>query len=171
MQSTRFTDFGSRVSSYSTQCRDRPAAVTIPEIATRFDSSRNHSVKVVHFMSQRGWVSTTRGKGGGSASAHQRAVSDYCQAHSGDKIGLEDSARSCGSSRYQFSRRFASSVGSTPHAWSTRSRSERACGASARARAPIGQGGADVGFYGQSHFNRAFRTACGVPPSAYRRAT
>ena len=26
------------------------------------------------------------------------------------------------------------------------------------------------GFYDQSHFNRAFRTAYGVPPSAYRRA-
>jgi len=32
--------------------------------------SRNHLVKVVHFMSQRGWVSTSRGKGGGLALAH-----------------------------------------------------------------------------------------------------
>lgn len=65
MQLTRFTDFGLRVLMYLTQCRDRPTAVTIPEIAGRFDVSRNHLVKVVHFMSQRGWVSTLRGKGGG----------------------------------------------------------------------------------------------------------
>ena len=48
MQLTRFTDFGLRVLMYLTQCRDRPAAVTIPEIAARFDVSRNHLVKVVH---------------------------------------------------------------------------------------------------------------------------
>ncbi|WZB77345.1 helix-turn-helix domain-containing protein [Achromobacter insuavis] len=34
----------------------------------------------------------------------------------------------------------------------------------------MAQVAADVGFYDQSHFNRAFRTAYGVPPSAYRRA-
>ena len=75
MQLTRFTDFGLRVLMYLTQCRDRPAAVTIPEIAARFDLSRNHLVKVVHFMSQRGWVSTARGKGGGLALA--RPAADY----------------------------------------------------------------------------------------------
>ncbi|CAB3686423.1 RrF2 family transcriptional regulator [Achromobacter pestifer] len=75
MQLTRFTDFGLRVLMYLTQCRDRPAAVTIPEIAGRFDVSRNHLVKVVHFMAQREWVVTTRGKGGGLSLA--RAASDY----------------------------------------------------------------------------------------------
>ncbi len=107
---------------------------------------------------------------GGLSLAHQRVVREYCQAHLGDKIGLEDLARLCGLSRYQFLRRFALSVGLTPHAWLTRLRLERACAALARARAPIAQVAADVGFYDQSHFNRAFRTAYGVPPSAYRRA-
>jgi Rrf2 family nitric oxide-sensitive transcriptional repressor len=65
MQLTRFTDVGLRVLMYLTQCRDRSAAVTIPEIADRFSVSRNHLVKVVHFMAQQGWVSTSRGKGGG----------------------------------------------------------------------------------------------------------
>ncbi len=75
MQLTRFTDFGLRVLMYLTQCRDRPAAVTIPEIAGRFDVSRNHLVKVVHFMAQREWVDTTRGKGGGLSLA--RPASEY----------------------------------------------------------------------------------------------
>ncbi|HEY9319166.1 MULTISPECIES: Rrf2 family transcriptional regulator [Achromobacter] len=75
MQLTRFTDFGLRVLMYLTQCRDRPAAVTIPEIAGRFDVSRNHLVKVVHFMAQREWVNTTRGKGGGLSLA--RPASEY----------------------------------------------------------------------------------------------
>jgi AraC-like DNA-binding protein len=107
---------------------------------------------------------------GGLSPAHQRTVLDYCQGHLGDKIGLEDLARLCGLSRYQFLRRFALSVGLTPHAWLTRLRLERACAALARAPATIAQVAADVGFYDQSHFNRAFRAAYGVPPSAYRRA-
>lgn len=107
---------------------------------------------------------------GGLSPAHQRMVLDYCQGHLGDKIGLEDLARLCGLSRYQFLRRFALSVGLTPHAWLTRLRLERACAALARAPATIAQVAADVGFYDQSHFNRAFRAAYGVPPSAYRRA-
>ncbi|RXZ44979.1 RrF2 family transcriptional regulator [Crenobacter cavernae] len=64
MQLTRFTDFGLRVLMYlAVAPRDVPA--TIPEIADRFAISRNHLVKVVHFMAQQGWIVTTRGKGGG----------------------------------------------------------------------------------------------------------
>ncbi|SAI55115.1 DNA-binding protein [Bordetella ansorpii] len=69
MQLNRFTDFGLRVMMYLTQCRDRDRPVTIPEIAERFQISRNHLVKVVHFLSQQGWVAATRGKGGGLALA------------------------------------------------------------------------------------------------------
>ncbi|OZI74525.1 Rrf2 family transcriptional regulator [Bordetella genomosp. 12] len=69
MQLTRFSDFGLRVLMYLTQCRARAQPVTIPEIAERFAISRNHLVKVVHFMSQQGWVAATRGKGGGLALA------------------------------------------------------------------------------------------------------
>lgn len=64
MQLTRFTDFGLRVLMYLAAApRELPA--TIPEIADRFAISRNHLVKVVHFMAQQGWIVTTRGKGGG----------------------------------------------------------------------------------------------------------
>jgi len=75
MQLTRFTDFGLRVLMYLTQCGYRSAAVTIPEIADRFSVSRNHLVKVVHFMAQQGWVSTSRGKGGGLRLS--RSAGDY----------------------------------------------------------------------------------------------
>lgn len=62
-----FTDLGLRVLMYlSHQVRDTP--VTISD-AERFDVSRHHLVKVVHFMGQQGWLITTRGKGGGLALA------------------------------------------------------------------------------------------------------
>lgn len=68
MQLTHFTDLGLRVLMYlSHPVRDTP--VTISEIAERFEVSRHHLVKVVHFMGQQGWLITTRGKGGGLALA------------------------------------------------------------------------------------------------------
>ncbi|OZI22686.1 BadM/Rrf2 family transcriptional regulator [Bordetella genomosp. 7] len=70
MQLTRYTDFGLRVLMYLTQAGARETPVTIPEIAERFAVSRNHMVKVVHFLGQQGWVATTRGKGGGLRLAH-----------------------------------------------------------------------------------------------------
>lgn len=74
MQLTQFTDLGLRVLMYlSHPARDTPA--TIGEIAEVFDVSRNHLVKVVHFMAQQGWLATTRGKGGGLALA--RPVAQY----------------------------------------------------------------------------------------------
>jgi len=75
MQLTRYTDFGLRVMMYLTQGNGRDAPATIPEIAERFGVSRNHMVKVVHFLAQQGWVATTRGKGGGLRLA--RAPVDY----------------------------------------------------------------------------------------------
>ena len=51
-----------------------------------------------------------------------------------------------------------------------RLRLERACAALATERVSVAQVAADVGFYDQSHFNRAFRMAYGAPPSAYQPA-
>ena len=70
MQLTRYTDFGLRVLMYLTQGGERDTPVTISEIAARFDVSRHHMVKVVHFLARQGWVATTRGKGGGLRLAH-----------------------------------------------------------------------------------------------------
>ena len=68
MQLTHFSDLGLRVLMYLTQpARDTP--VTISEVARQFEVSRHHLVKVVHYMGQRGWLRTSRGKGGGLALA------------------------------------------------------------------------------------------------------
>jgi Rrf2 family nitric oxide-sensitive transcriptional repressor len=69
MQLTRFTDLGLRVLMYLATDTPGAAPVTIPELAERFQVSRNHLMKVVHFMGQHGLVHTTRGKGGGLALA------------------------------------------------------------------------------------------------------
>ncbi|WP_286238156.1 AraC family transcriptional regulator [Neptuniibacter halophilus] len=94
-------------------------------------------------------------------------VQEYCREHLADKVSLEALAGLCGLSRYQFLRRFEKRVGLTPHAWLTRFRLEQACALLRQPGQMIANVAADVGFYDQSHFNRAFRQAYGVAPSHY----
>ncbi|WP_298232951.1 Rrf2 family transcriptional regulator [uncultured Azohydromonas sp.] len=63
MKLTSFTDYSLRVLIYLAVNGERKS--TIAEIATVFDISEHHLVKVVHFLSKQGWIATIRGKGGG----------------------------------------------------------------------------------------------------------
>lgn len=63
MQLTRFTDYGLRTLMYVAACSQNN--VSVKEIAQNYGISRNHLVKVVHRLSQLGYVDTTKGKGGG----------------------------------------------------------------------------------------------------------
>jgi Rrf2 family nitric oxide-sensitive transcriptional repressor len=59
---TLFTDYSLRVLLYL-GIKQRKA--TVAEISKSFRISRNHLVKVVHFLSQKGYVKSYQGKGGG----------------------------------------------------------------------------------------------------------
>ena len=63
MQLTLYTDYSIRVLLYLAAKDDGPA--TISEVADAYGISRNHLVKVVHNLSQTGYIRTTRGKKGG----------------------------------------------------------------------------------------------------------
>ncbi len=63
MKITRFTDYGLRTLMYVAARSENIASVK--EIAEHYGISRNHMVKVVHRLSQLGYIETTKGKGGG----------------------------------------------------------------------------------------------------------
>lgn len=63
MKLTAFTDYSLRVLIYLAAQPGRRA--TIAQIATAFDVSEHHLVKVVHFLGKQGWLANVRGKGGG----------------------------------------------------------------------------------------------------------
>ncbi len=63
MQLTLHTDYALRVLIYLTIQPEK--IITIDEITDFYEISRNHLVKVVHNLSSKGFISTSRGKYGG----------------------------------------------------------------------------------------------------------
>lgn len=63
MRLTQFTDYSLRVLMVLAARPQQRA--TIAELAQGLGVSRHHLGKVVHFLGQRGWATTLRGKGGG----------------------------------------------------------------------------------------------------------
>jgi Rrf2 family nitric oxide-sensitive transcriptional repressor len=63
MQLTLHTDYALRVLIYLTIQPEK--IVTIDEVTDFYEISRNHLVKVVHNLSGKGFISTSRGKHGG----------------------------------------------------------------------------------------------------------
>lgn len=70
MQLNKFTDYGFRVLLYLTQAEPNQSH-TIALMAKDLMISQNHLVKVVYHMAKKGWLHTTRGKGGGVTIATQ----------------------------------------------------------------------------------------------------
>lgn len=63
MQLTIFTDYGLRTLMYLAAQPEKLCSVR--EIAEHYAISRNHLVKVVHRLSQLGYVASIKGRGGG----------------------------------------------------------------------------------------------------------
>ena len=63
MRLARMTDYAIRLLIYVAQHRDR--LCTIAEVATAYDISETHLMKITHQLALGGWLETMRGKGGG----------------------------------------------------------------------------------------------------------
>ncbi|MRD48996.1 Rrf2 family transcriptional regulator [Caenimonas koreensis DSM 17982] len=90
MRLTAFTDYSLRVLMYLATRPQEQA--TISAIATAFDIKENHLTKVVHFLGKEGWITTTRGKGGGMRLARDASaivVGEVVRSTEGDAMPAE----------------------------------------------------------------------------------
>ena len=92
----------------------------------------------------------------------------YIDDHFADGINLESIARHVALSPYYFLRAFCAEVGMPPHAYleSVRIRHAQRL---IRARKPLVEIAAEVGFSSQSHLTRSFKKIIGVTPGHYAR--
>lgn len=63
MRLTQLTDYAMRLLIYVAQHPQR--VCTIREVAARYQLSQAHLMKITHRLGRAGWLTTTRGKGGG----------------------------------------------------------------------------------------------------------
>jgi AraC-like DNA-binding protein/mannose-6-phosphate isomerase-like protein (cupin superfamily) len=128
---------------------------------------QSHWLTLLELLLSRSRGVMLREEMGALSSMQWQRVRDYCFVHLGEKISLDELAAVCGLGRFHFLRRFKQTIGMTPHAWLVRLRLEQACSLLARGAGTIADVAQGLGFYDQSHFNRAFRRAFGVAPSNY----
>jgi AraC-like DNA-binding protein len=104
---------------------------------------------------------------GALSEKHLGWVMEYCNENISDKVTLDQLSAISDLNRYQFLRRFEKAVGITPHKWLTQLRLEKACQLMRNSDKNIVEIATEVGFFDQSHFNRAFKALYGVAPSCY----
>jgi AraC-like DNA-binding protein len=95
----------------------------------------------------------------------------WIDAHSHQKIDLDDAAAQAGISPFHFLRLFSDVLGVTPHQYLVRSRLRHAARRLADDDSPITDIAYDVGFNDLSNFVRTFHRAAGASPQKFRQAS
>jgi AraC family transcriptional regulator len=106
---------------------------------------------------------------GGLASWQVRRVTEYMCARIDEEIGLDELAGLVNLSRFHFCTAFRKAAGTTPHAWLTRQRIDRARELLASPELPVTEVALSVGYQTPSSFTAAFRKMTGLTPSEFRR--
>lgn len=104
---------------------------------------------------------------GGLAPHLRGRVVEHIEAHLDAQLRLRDLAGIAGLSEAHFQRAFGASQGVSPLVWITHRRIARAKNL-LRGREPIAGIALACGFSSQSHLTRAFKSATGLTPGAYR---
>lgn len=98
---------------------------------------------------------------------HSRVL-EYIDDAIDGPLGLDELARLAGMPLLRFLRSFANAVGTTPHAYITERRLQRARSLLCSTDEPVAAIAADCGFAHQSHLGAVLKTRLGLSPHQYR---
>ncbi len=107
-----------------------------------------------------------RDKGRKELDAGIKIVADKITGHPEMALPLEALAADIFVSKYYLIRKFKSSIGMTPHKFCIQNRIRKSQGMLDEEKT-ISRIAAEMGFYDQSHFDKAFRRIVGISPSEY----
>lgn len=96
-------------------------------------------------------------------------LADKMIRHPEQKLSIETLAADIFVSKYHLIRKFKSSIGMTPHQFCIQNRIRKSQRMLEEEKAVSGIA-AEMGFYDQSHYDRAFRRIVGISPSEYVRS-
>ncbi len=115
------------------------------------------SVRKVYFL---------RDNGRKEMNAGIKILADKITSHPEQELSIETLAADIFVSKYYLIRRFKSNIGMTPHQFCIQNRIRKSQGMLNEKKA-ISRIAAEMGFYDQSHFDKAFQRIVGISPSEY----
>lgn len=98
-----------------------------------------------------------------------KMLADKITGHPEQELPIETLAADIFVSKYYLIRKFKSSIGMTPHQFCIQNRIRKSQGLLDEEKT-IGRIAAEMGFYDQSHFDKAFQRIVGISPSEYVRS-
>ena len=111
-------------------------------------------------------VCQSQNKGGNKWNADIKLLADQITSHPEYELPIETLAAEIFVSKYYFIRKFKRSVGMTPHRFCIQNRIRKAQRLLGAEKA-VGRVAVEMGFYGQSHFDKEFQKIVGISPSEY----
>ena len=110
-----------------------------------------------------------RDNGSKDMDADIKILTDKITSHPEQELLIETLAADIFVSKYYFIRKFRNSIGMTPHQFCIQNRIRKSQGLLDEEKT-ISTIAAEMGFYDQSHFDRAFQKIVGISPSEYVRS-
>lgn len=98
-----------------------------------------------------------------------KVLADKITSHPEQELPIETLAADIFVSKYHLIRKFRNSIGMTPHQFCIQNRIRKSQGMLDKEKT-ISRIAAEMGFYDQSHFDKAFQKIVGISPSEYVRS-
>ena len=110
-----------------------------------------------------------RDNGSKEIEAGIKILADKITSHPEQGLSIETLAADIFVSKYYLIRKFKSSIGMTPHQFCIQNRIRKSQGMLDEEKT-VSRIAAEMGFYDQSHFDKAFQRIVGISPSEYARS-